>query len=243
MSEAIETENRTNGFKPTEIRTFPSNLHFDFADPRPEAIVLRDVAWCGALEGRYANHIKSPAPVALHEVMTVMIADVLAGGMADPHVRWACVHHDNAETYTRDMPSPAKTAMGEAWQKFARPIERACNAAFGVGVDYAGAPIEGWAGWAYVKQADHLAYYVESEVLRGLGRQDKIPDTLRHSPAFAPMARLLERASNTTGVRQLWCGLVAEIAGDVSREALLGGPYGIKDWVEAYHRSPLEWLR
>lgn len=79
----------------------PTGACFDFADPRPEMIHARGLAWSLSGEGRWANNTLWPLSVAQHSLM-------VAHAIRTPAWRIYGLLHDAAEAFTRDLPTPLK---------------------------------------------------------------------------------------------------------------------------------------
>ncbi len=88
------------GLSPFWVYT-AAGLPFDFANPRPEMIDLRALAWQLSGECRWANNTNWPLSVAQHSIM-------VAQAMPRPEWRIYGLLHDAAEAFTRDLPTPFK---------------------------------------------------------------------------------------------------------------------------------------
>lgn len=89
-----------NALSPHWIFT-PAGIAFDYADPRPEMIERRALAWALSLEGRWANNVLFPLSVAQHSLL-------VASAIREPQFRIYGLLHDAAEAFTRDLPTPFK---------------------------------------------------------------------------------------------------------------------------------------
>jgi len=83
-----------------------SGVMFHFMDPKPEQIVLEDVALALSRTCRYGGHTKRFYSVAEH---TILMADwVLDQPWGDYKKALTALHHDDAEAYIGDLPRPCK---------------------------------------------------------------------------------------------------------------------------------------
>lgn len=80
-----------------------SGLYFDFADPKPEQIVVQDIAWGLANTCRFNGQCNRFYSVAQHSV--------LASHIVPPEHALAALLHDAAEAYTGDMVKPLKNLL------------------------------------------------------------------------------------------------------------------------------------
>ena len=75
-------------------------------DPRPEEIVIEDIAHALALQCRFAGHCREPYSVAQHSV--------LVSRACDPRDALWGLLHDASEAYLQDMIRPLKRSPGFA---------------------------------------------------------------------------------------------------------------------------------
>jgi hypothetical protein len=94
------------------IQTF-RGLQFWPLDPRPEEILIEDIAHSLSNQCRYAGHTSKFYSVAQHSVMVARI-------VPRQHFAWGLLH-DAAEAYLVDLPRPLKrfSPLGNVY----RPIE------------------------------------------------------------------------------------------------------------------------
>lgn len=90
----------TAGLSPFWVYT-AAGLCFDFANPRPEMVEPRALAWQLSGEGRWANNTHWHLSVAQH---SLIVANAI------PQVEWRIygLLHDAAEAFVRDLPTPFK---------------------------------------------------------------------------------------------------------------------------------------
>ena len=89
---------------PTEIQTFTGKC-FDFLDPDPDSIDIRDIAHALSLVNRYGGHTPKPYSVAQH--------CVLASFYAPYELAFEALMHDAQEAYVGDIPTTLKALMPE----------------------------------------------------------------------------------------------------------------------------------
>src|SRR4051812_33607207 len=87
-----------------------SGVSLDLDDPRPEDIVLADVAGGLAKVCRFGGQATRFYSVAQH---ALLVARFVTENLGRPDlVPWA-LHHDSAEAYTCDLPRPLKLKLRE----------------------------------------------------------------------------------------------------------------------------------
>lgn len=174
------------------IRTLTDHT-LDYADPRPEQIRYADMLAGLASEPRYSGQSPRVMVVAEHLVLTARIAEqmpeykaLLAKDMIP--ALYACLMHDAAEGYCKDIPGPLKRLIGEPYRAVERAVERAIFARYHVVFE----PYR-----SLVKAADRLAYLVERRVLFGW-KEQRLPDYLERpildGENLGPGDRPLDRA-------------------------------------------------
>ena len=78
-----------------------SGRYFDFLNPDPDTIDIKDIAWALSLTGRFSGHTKGFYSVAQHSV--------LASYQTPELFAFEALMHDAAEAYCGDMSSPLKS--------------------------------------------------------------------------------------------------------------------------------------
>jgi len=95
------------------------------ADPRPEEVLLEDVAHALAYQCRFAGHTRNHYSVAQH--------CVLVSEMCDPRDALSGLLHDAAEAYVVDVPRPVKKLPELAgYLEIEGRVFRAIAARFGI---------------------------------------------------------------------------------------------------------------
>lgn len=118
----------------TWIETF-TGRHVDIQTPIPEEFCITDIAHALSNVNRYGGHIYAPYSVAQHAV--------LMSRMCPTGLALECLHHDDAEAYIGDMPSPFKSVMPE-FQRCEARIERAIRKALGLPGDHHHPDVKHW---------------------------------------------------------------------------------------------------
>lgn len=129
------------------IRTFTGKQFWPL-DPRPEDIVIEDIAHALSMVNRFNGHTPVPYSVAQHSVLVSQIVDT--------RFAFEALMHDASEAYIADLVSPAKAGM-PGYKRVEKRIMAAIRARFGMVREE---PAE-------VKAADRLLYYVEVRDIMG----------------------------------------------------------------------------
>ncbi|MGH1343814.1 MAG: hypothetical protein ACRBN8_19815 [Nannocystales bacterium] len=103
-----------------------SGLAFDYEDPKPEQIDIRDIAHSLGLLCRFAGHCSRFYSVAEHSVHCATL--LLPGGRA---LAREGLMHDSHEAYMIDLPSPLKRLL-PGYRKLEGVVEVAVRARFGL---------------------------------------------------------------------------------------------------------------
>jgi uncharacterized protein len=134
-----------------------SGTKFYFLDPRPEDIVLEDIAHSLAMQPRYNGHTDNHYSIAQHSVnVAERVARMRTDSFGDSKVVvLQGLLHDAAEAYTGDIVQPLKILLGSTFYDIEHSIERALFQRFSLG-QYPADPI--------VKRADIVEF--EQEMLQ-----------------------------------------------------------------------------
>lgn len=93
------------------------------------APTIEEIAHALAQINRFTGHAKRPYSVAEH---SMLVATIAAGEGATPVQQLAALLHDAHEAYVGDVSSPAKWAVGNAWEVFEHAQEVAVHNALGI---------------------------------------------------------------------------------------------------------------
>ncbi len=96
------------------IQTY-SGLYFDFKKPHIDQITIEDIAHALANTCRYNGHCTHFYSVAQHAVLVSQIVD--------EKFAWEALHHDDAEAYTGDVPTPLKQLIPQ-FKKIEKRVEK-----------------------------------------------------------------------------------------------------------------------
>jgi len=129
----------------------------DLVYPRPQVMVLADVAHSLAQINRFTGHARRPYSVAEHSLLVLGIVEHLFAP-ASVHLRLAALMHDAHEAYTGDMATPIKRAVGDHWDMLEHRIERTLRSAWGLHT-------AAYYHRAAIKQADLIALATERQQL------------------------------------------------------------------------------
>lgn len=136
---------------PDEIQTF-TGRNVVLSQPRATEVDRRDVAHGLAHTCRFGGQCDRFYSVAEHAVLCYVIAQ--RDREATPSLNLAALHHDDAEAYIGDVPSPMKPLLGDPWRR----LETVWDA---VTMNAAGLPSH-FHDAAVVKRADYDAVTVEA---------------------------------------------------------------------------------
>lgn len=148
----------------TTTLTF-SGRTLDFADPKPEAIDIIDIARGLGGESRFNSQIVRFYSVAEHSVLVAMrLEEVGRADLALPGLL-----HDAHEAYTRDVSKPFKEVIGDAYDRAVAPLNRAIAVRFGLPSDV----FEAGDAKRVIKKADLHIFEIESAHLQRGMRADR----------------------------------------------------------------------
>lgn len=112
---------------PTSIQTY-SGAFYDFQNPDPRSIHLRDIAHALSNACRFAGHTARFYSVAEH---SVRVSRILQEQGFASIVQAMGLFHDAHEAYVWDAPRPFKPLLGDRFAAFAQLADRAiCEAIF-----------------------------------------------------------------------------------------------------------------
>mgnify|MGYP000388870879 CR=1 FL=1 len=140
----------------TWLQTF-SGLAFDYDDPKPGQIDIRDIAHALGRMTRFVGHTHGFYSVAEHSVHAAR----LLRHVDTEHAR-AALMHDAHEAYVVDLPSPLKRLLPD-YRAMEAKAAAAVRKRFGLPVEM---PPE-------VKRADDVLLASEAEVLQGPGERER----------------------------------------------------------------------
>lgn len=103
--------------------------HLSGIDQQLNAPDISEIAHALAQINRFTGHCKRPYSVAEH---SVLVAGIAASEGASTSAQLAALLHDAHEAYSGDVSSPAKWAVGTAWEAFEHGQATAVHKALGV---------------------------------------------------------------------------------------------------------------
>lgn len=110
-----------------------SGVRLDLDNPRPEQILLADVAGALSRICRFGAQTRAFYSAAQHAVLVAELVET-AG---HPEFALAALHHDSHEAFACDLPSPLKRRINAAsdgyYERLCDSLDRAINVAFGIG--------------------------------------------------------------------------------------------------------------
>lgn len=131
----------------TWIKTYDGNK-FDYLNPDLESVSLIDISHSLSKEQRFGSHLEKSWTVGQH-VMLVRKLVLLAGGSKEQS--FIALHHDDAEAFMKDMPTPLKQLLPD-YHKIYERVENAISKKFQVQIN----PLD-----KFVKENDSLAVRIE----------------------------------------------------------------------------------
>lgn len=135
----------------TEVETY-SGQYVDLKDPRPETIVLEDIAHALSQICRYNGHTRRFDSVAEH---AVMVSQRLERKGLSTRTQLGGLHHDDAEAYLGDVVRPLKALLGDLYTEMSDHMDEVIATALGL-------PEIDDVGHAAIKDADNWAIFVEA---------------------------------------------------------------------------------
>jgi len=109
-----------------------SGGYFDYTDPKPEDIHIRDIAKALANSCRFSGHCEFYS-VAEHSVRCMSLARSLYPD--NNELAFAALMHDAAEAYLTDLPKPLKL-LCPGYQKVERRVEKVIQEKYGISTEY-----------------------------------------------------------------------------------------------------------
>jgi uncharacterized protein len=137
-----------------------SGIQFWPLDPRPEEILLADVAHHLSLQTRYGGACRFHYSVAQHCVLAARNVSIMTGNREawtgqERALRAMALLHDHAEAYLVDVPRPVKVCLSE-YDAIEANLAHAGSVRFGL-------PLEKMSPW--VIEADERMLYTEKRDL------------------------------------------------------------------------------
>jgi 5'-deoxynucleotidase YfbR-like HD superfamily hydrolase len=162
----------------TAINTFSGGV-LDFANPRPEAIKLTDIAHGLSMVPRFGAQALRFHSVAQHAVGVSQVVDMLER----PELAIAALHHDSHEAYACDIPAPLKRLLQPAYDHITGRLDAAIAAALGFEPPGQDSPAA-----SLIKAADAAVFVVEAEVLlRGKAPKPDVSSDALHAARGLPV--------------------------------------------------------
>lgn len=100
-----------------------SGRHFDFADPQPDQIDIRDICRALSCEARFNGHTRRFYSVAQH---SAHVSEIVP-----PEHALEGLLHDASEAYCKDIPMPLKLMLPD-YRAIERRVDAAIRARFGL---------------------------------------------------------------------------------------------------------------
>jgi hypothetical protein len=150
----------------TQVETHGGNF-VDVARPQDSTITLTDIAWALSQTCRFGGHCSRYYSVAEH---SVFVSKRLERRGYSPLIQLAGLHHDDAEAYLGDIPTPIKPLLGHSYAYITNLMDHAIVRALGLPFEHQtsfdGLPtsLKAFSG-PELKDADVWALLVEARYL------------------------------------------------------------------------------
>jgi hypothetical protein len=131
---------------------------FDFDNPLASTFTDHDIGHGLANICRFGGQATQFYSVAEH---AIVVSVLVYHHYKVPQLAFAALHHDSAEAFTGDIPTPLKHKLGASYRAVYRDVEAAVAKHVGVPVDDLHAGV--------IKDADKLAMEIEAHVLKPEG--------------------------------------------------------------------------
>lgn len=106
-----------------------SGIQLNLLDPRPQDIVIEDIAAALSKLCRYTGHCPRHYSVAEHSLMVAIDSDITT---CHPLVQLEALLHDAAEAYVGDVAAPLKTLLGDTYRVIEARVDSAIRHRFGL---------------------------------------------------------------------------------------------------------------
>ena len=146
-----------------------------FEDPKPEDILLEDIATALANTCRFGGLTSRYYSVAEH---ACLVSELVRDAGHPPLMQLVALHHDSHEAYTGDIPTPLKALLEEAYRPITTRLDRAIAQRYLF-------PLA-WLEHSAIKSADEVALRMEARELKLSQGADG-----DHWPWSEPIARVL----------------------------------------------------
>lgn len=160
-------------FHPNAIQTF-SGEAYDFQNPDPATIRMRDIAHALSNACRYAGHTARFYSVSEHSVLVMLT--LKAWGFDEEWQRVGLMH-DAHEAYVWDCPRPFKPLLGDVFEEFSDKADAAICKALDLpdAECFHAPPVKDADDTALVAEAQKLMYYGPEAWAGWAKRYSKVP--------------------------------------------------------------------
>jgi len=128
------------------LQTF-SGIKAQILDPKPEQILIPDIAHALSNIGRFGGHTRKFSSVAQHCVLTARLSP--AGSL-----KLASILHDSSEAFLIDLPSPIKNAIPQ-YKEIEERLQKVIATRFGIDFEL----------FDMIKIYDQQALFIEAKAL------------------------------------------------------------------------------
>lgn len=115
-------------FQMSVIETYSGRI-ISLLDPKPEDIIIEDIAVGLSQLCRFNGHCSRFYSVAEHSCYVALVVNIQAGSVED---EFAALMHDAAESYVGDVTRPVKRLLGPEYGEIEERFERAIAERFGI---------------------------------------------------------------------------------------------------------------
>lgn len=165
------------------VRTF-TGLYVSLCNPTPEMICIQDMVHQLALEARWGGATSIPFSVAHHSIWVArFVRELLSPDLRELGTAHALIH-DAHEAYAKDLPTPLKALLGDAYTRMTDGLDQAIREHLGLGPPSDEIYCAIKAGDSYAAWCEAKALLAECKEVKRAGTEP--PEGIKNKLAMVP---------------------------------------------------------